>query len=44
MNSHQPLFLSTADVRRALPMKAAVETMKSAFAGLGERNLTQPQT
>jgi ornithine cyclodeaminase/alanine dehydrogenase-like protein (mu-crystallin family) len=34
MNSPQLLFLSAADIRRALPMKAAVNAMKSAFASL----------
>jgi ornithine cyclodeaminase/alanine dehydrogenase-like protein (mu-crystallin family) len=34
MNKDPVLFLSAADVRRALPMREAVEVMKSAFAAL----------
>jgi ornithine cyclodeaminase/alanine dehydrogenase-like protein (mu-crystallin family) len=36
------LFLSAADVRRALPMKAAVEAMKSAFASLSAGKAVVP--
>lgn len=34
MNTNTLLFLSAADVRRALPMREAVDVMKAAFAAL----------
>ncbi len=42
MSTNQLLFLSAADVRRALPMKAAVEAMKSAFASLSAGEAVVP--
>jgi len=46
MNDHRTLrFLSAADVRRALPMKEAVEVMKEAFRELSEsRAIVPPRT
>jgi len=42
MNTHQLLFLSAADVRRALPMKEAVDAMRSAFAALSAGKAVVP--
>lgn len=43
MNEPRTLrFLSAADVRRALPMKEAVEAMKSAFRELSENRVVVP--
>jgi len=43
MNSTRTLrFLSAADVRRALPMKEAIEVMKSAFRELSEKRAIVP--
>ena len=41
-NSRTLRFLSAADVRRALPMKEAVEVMKSAFRELSENRAIVP--
>ena len=42
MNPNQLLFLSAADVRRALPMREAVEVMKTAFAALSAGEAVVP--
>jgi len=42
MNSNQLLFLSAADVRRALPMPEAVEVMKLAMAALSAGEAVVP--
>lgn len=43
MNDPQTIrFLSAADVRRALPMKEAIEAMKSAFRELSEKRAIVP--
>jgi ornithine cyclodeaminase/alanine dehydrogenase-like protein (mu-crystallin family) len=42
MNTHQLLFLSAADVRRALPMREAVDAMKVAFAALSTGEAVVP--
>jgi ornithine cyclodeaminase/alanine dehydrogenase-like protein (mu-crystallin family) len=42
MNANQLLFLSAAEVRRALPMREAVEVMKGAFAALSAGQAVVP--
>ena len=42
MSTNPVLFLSAADVRRALPMREAVEVMKSAFAALSAGQAVVP--
>lgn len=42
MKNNQILFFSAADVRRALPMREAVEVMKSAFAALSAGKAVVP--
>jgi ornithine cyclodeaminase/alanine dehydrogenase-like protein (mu-crystallin family) len=42
MNANQLLFLSAAEVRRALPMREAVEVMKRAFAALSAGEAVVP--
>jgi ornithine cyclodeaminase/alanine dehydrogenase-like protein (mu-crystallin family) len=41
-NTSQLLFLSAGDVRRALPMREAVEVMKTAFAALSAGEAVMP--
>jgi ornithine cyclodeaminase/alanine dehydrogenase-like protein (mu-crystallin family) len=36
------LYLSAADVKRALPMRAAIDAMRDAFAQLARREVTMP--
>ena len=42
MNTNTLLFLSASDVRRALPMREAVEVMKTAFAALSTGEAVVP--
>jgi len=42
MSTTPPLFLSAADVRRALPMGAAIEAMREAFGQLSDGQVTLP--
>ena len=42
MNTHTLFFLSAADIRRALPLREAVEVMKAAFAALSAGEAVVP--
>jgi ornithine cyclodeaminase/alanine dehydrogenase-like protein (mu-crystallin family) len=42
MNTNTLFFLSAADVRRALPMREAVDVMKAAFAALSTGEAVMP--